>query len=82
MFCACNIGLKFNGTYSNEVGDKLMVRKNKTYKLSETINSRIRKTKGKWQYYGNNRNTDLVKFINIPPYLVENFHTISIEKSN
>lgn len=82
ILCSCNTSTSFTGTYSNELGDKLKVRKNKTYKLSERINNKIRKTQGTWEYWTNDGSNKLVRFFNNPPYIIDNFHTLSLEKSN
>lgn len=81
IFYSCINSKPITGRYTNELGDKLVVRRNMTYKLVEKIDTRARITKGKWQEWTKD-GVNKIQFINVPAYEIENNHTLRIENSN
>ncbi len=78
---SCTAKSSLTGRYTNESGDKLIVKRNKTYELKEKIDSKTRITKGIWQDWVKD-GVQIIQFINIPAYEIETNHTIKVENSN
>ena len=78
---SCKVSNGLTGRYTNEFGDKVIVKKNMTYKLEERIDNETRITKGRWQEWTRD-GVQKIQFINTPRYKIDNNYTLTIENSS